>query len=166
MCVLQRIRVCVDYKDLKQACPKDDSPLSKIDLLFDATAGHHMFSFVDGFSVYKHIKMTTNDAEKTAFRTPNSHWCALQRSNHESAPINGASDGSTWHRSLPHLPQDLPPLASLIPTSLILYGYRLNSSNDDYLQSSRNLTFSHCIHSSNYDDLKILSLYLNSSSDN
>ena len=67
MCVLQRIQVCDDYKDLNQACPKDDFPLSKIDLLVDATAGHHMFSFVDGFSGYKHIKMTTNDAEKTAF---------------------------------------------------------------------------------------------------
>lgn len=38
--------------------------------LVDATAGHEMFSFMDGYSGYNQIKMNPVDAEKTAFRTP------------------------------------------------------------------------------------------------
>lgn len=64
------IRVCVDFRDLNKACPKDDFPLPNIDTLVDATAGHEMFSFMDGFSGYNQIKMAREDAEKTAFRTP------------------------------------------------------------------------------------------------
>ncbi|OMO94091.1 reverse transcriptase [Corchorus capsularis] len=64
------IRVCVDFRDLNKACPKDDFPLPNIDTLVDATAGHEMFSFMDGFNGYNQIKMCKEDAEKTAFRTP------------------------------------------------------------------------------------------------
>ena len=64
------IRVCVDFRDLNKACPKDDFPLPNIDTLVDATAGHEMFSFMDGFSGYNQIKMAPEDAKMTAFRTP------------------------------------------------------------------------------------------------
>ena len=33
------IHVCVDFRDLNKACPKDDFPLSNIDTLVDATTG-------------------------------------------------------------------------------------------------------------------------------
>uniref|UniRef100_A0A2N9HRJ9 Integrase zinc-binding domain-containing protein n=1 Tax=Fagus sylvatica TaxID=28930 RepID=A0A2N9HRJ9_FAGSY len=36
----------------------------------NSAAGHAMFSFMDGFSGYNQIRMSTRDAEKTAFRTP------------------------------------------------------------------------------------------------
>ena len=65
-----QIRVCVDFRDLNKACPKDDFPLPIIDLLVDATAGCDMFSFLDGFSGYNQIKMAIEDAEMIAFRTP------------------------------------------------------------------------------------------------
>ncbi|XP_059664216.1 uncharacterized protein LOC132309992 [Cornus florida] len=63
----RQIRVCVDFRDLNKACPKDDFPLSIIDTLINGTAGHEMFSFMDGFSGYNQIRMATGDAEKTAF---------------------------------------------------------------------------------------------------
>ncbi|RVW69675.1 hypothetical protein CK203_059465 [Vitis vinifera] len=44
-----KVRVCVDFRDLNKASPKDDFPLPHIDLLVD-TAGHSMLSFMDGFS--------------------------------------------------------------------------------------------------------------------
>ena len=47
-----KIRVCVDFRDLKKASPKDDFPLSHIDILVDNTAGHALLSFMDGFSRY------------------------------------------------------------------------------------------------------------------
>ncbi|XP_059638839.1 uncharacterized protein LOC132281121 [Cornus florida] len=64
-----KIRVCVDFKDLNKACPKDNFPLPIIDNLIDSTAGHEMFSFMDGYNGYNHIRMAQCDAEKMAFCT-------------------------------------------------------------------------------------------------
>ncbi|RVW40338.1 Retrovirus-related Pol polyprotein from transposon 17.6 [Vitis vinifera] len=43
-----KVRVCVDFRDLNKASPKDDFPLPHIDLLVDGTTGHSMLSFMDG----------------------------------------------------------------------------------------------------------------------
>lgn len=56
--------MCVDYRDLNRACPKDDFPLPHIDILIDNTAGHGIFSFMDGFSGYNQIK--EQDQEKSS----------------------------------------------------------------------------------------------------
>ena len=45
-------RVCVDYTDLNEACPKDSFPLPRIDQIVDASTGHGMLSFLDAFSGY------------------------------------------------------------------------------------------------------------------
>lgn len=47
-----KVRMCVDYRDLNRASPKDDFPLPHIDMLVDNTAQHQFFSFMDGFSGY------------------------------------------------------------------------------------------------------------------
>ena len=52
-----KVHMCVDYRYLNRASPKDDFPLSHIDVLVDKTAQHKVFSFMDGFSGYNHIKM-------------------------------------------------------------------------------------------------------------
>ena len=52
-----QIRVCIDYRDLNQASPKDDFPLSHIDVLVDSIAGFKLFSFIDRFSGYNQILM-------------------------------------------------------------------------------------------------------------
>ncbi|PKI68460.1 hypothetical protein CRG98_011149 [Punica granatum] len=52
-----RVRVCVDYRDLNKASPKDNFPLPHIDALIDNTARHTQFSFMDGFSRYNQIRM-------------------------------------------------------------------------------------------------------------
>jgi hypothetical protein len=44
--------MCTDFRDLNKACPKDDFPLPKIDLIMDQTTGHEMLSLMDGFSGY------------------------------------------------------------------------------------------------------------------
>ena len=66
-------RVCVDYTDLNDACPKDNFPLPRIDQIVDASIGHRMLSFLDAFSGYHQIPMhppPPPDAEKTSFITP------------------------------------------------------------------------------------------------
>ena len=69
------MRVCVDYTDLNDVCPKDNSPLPRINQIVDASAGHGMFSFLDAFSGYHQIPMYRLDAEKTMFITPHGLLC-------------------------------------------------------------------------------------------
>ena len=63
-------RICVDYTDLTEACPKDSFPLPRIDQIVDASTGHEMLSFLDAFSSYDQIPMHPPDVEKTTFITP------------------------------------------------------------------------------------------------
>ena len=62
-------RMCIDFTDLNQACPKDSFPLPRIDQLVDLTAEHKLFTFMDAFSGYNQILMAEEDQEKTAFVT-------------------------------------------------------------------------------------------------
>ena len=52
-----KVRMCVNYRDLNRASPKDNFPLPHIDTLVDNTAKHLLFSFMDGFSGYNQIRM-------------------------------------------------------------------------------------------------------------
>jgi len=63
------IKVCIDFKDLNKACPKDDFPLPNIDMIIDSLAGYEMLSFIDRFSRYIQIKIKESDQHKIAFRT-------------------------------------------------------------------------------------------------
>ena len=66
-----KVRMCVDYRDLNRASPKDNFPLPHIDTLIDNTTTNMFFSFMDGFSGNKQIKMAKEDKAKTSFTT---HW--------------------------------------------------------------------------------------------
>ncbi|RVX20296.1 Transposon Ty3-G Gag-Pol polyprotein [Vitis vinifera] len=68
-------RVCVDYTNLNNACPKDSFPLPRIDQIVDSTIGQGMLSFLDAFSGYHQIPMTPADEENTAFITPHDLYC-------------------------------------------------------------------------------------------
>ena len=62
-----KVRVCVDFRNLNKASPKDGFPLPHIDMLMDSTTGHVMLSFMDGFSGYNQFMMAPEDREKTPF---------------------------------------------------------------------------------------------------
>ena len=62
-------RMCVDFTDLSNACPKDSFPLPRIDQLVDSTTGHKLLTFMDAFSGYNQIQMAEEDQEKTAIIT-------------------------------------------------------------------------------------------------
>ncbi|KAL0405376.1 UNVERIFIED_CONTAM: Transposon Tf2-12 polyprotein [Sesamum latifolium] len=70
-----QIRVCVDFRDLNNACPKDDFPLPIDELMIDATTGHEALSFMDGSSGYNQIRIAPADEELTAFCTPKGIYC-------------------------------------------------------------------------------------------
>ena len=67
--------MCVDFRDLNKACPKDDFPLPHIDVIVDSTTSSAMYSFMDGFSRYNHIIMVVMDKIKTAFITEWGTYC-------------------------------------------------------------------------------------------
>ena len=46
------VRMCVDFRDLNKANPKDDFPLPYIDILVKNVVGHALLSFMDGFLGY------------------------------------------------------------------------------------------------------------------
>ena len=50
-------RLCINFKDLNKACPKDPFPLPRIDQIIDTTAGHDSPCFLDAYSGYHQIKM-------------------------------------------------------------------------------------------------------------
>ncbi|RDY01041.1 hypothetical protein CR513_15677, partial [Mucuna pruriens] len=64
-----KVRMCVDYRDLNRASPKDNFPLSHIDVLVGNIAQDTFFSFMDGFSSYNQIMMLPENREKTTLIT-------------------------------------------------------------------------------------------------
>nr|CAN82734.1 hypothetical protein VITISV_028708 [Vitis vinifera] len=85
-------RVCVDYTNLNNACPKDSFPLPRIDQIVDSTAEQGMLSFLDAFSGYHQIPMSPDDEEKTAFITPNGLYC------YKVMPFGLKNAGATYQR--------------------------------------------------------------------
>ncbi|PKI70847.1 hypothetical protein CRG98_008738 [Punica granatum] len=70
-----RVRVCINYRDLNKASPKDNFPLPHIDVLVDNTACYMLFSFMDGFSGYNQIRMADEDKINTTFITMWGTFC-------------------------------------------------------------------------------------------
>jgi hypothetical protein len=61
-----RWRVCVDFRDLNRATPKNEYLMPVVETLINAAAGHKILSFMDGNADYNLIFMTPEDVNKTA----------------------------------------------------------------------------------------------------
>ncbi|XP_024634522.1 uncharacterized protein [Medicago truncatula] len=96
-----KVRMCVDYRDLNKASPKDNFPLPHIDVLVDNTAKCKVFSFMDGFSGYNQIKMAPEDREKTSFITPWGAFCYLVM------PFGLINAGATYQRGMTKIFHDM-----------------------------------------------------------
>ncbi|GJV12568.1 reverse transcriptase domain-containing protein [Tanacetum coccineum] len=68
-------RMCVDFKDLNKACPKDGYPLPEIDWKVESLCGYPFKCFLDAYKGYHQIKMTREDDENTAFITSQGIFC-------------------------------------------------------------------------------------------
>ena len=93
--------MCVDYRDLNRASPKDDFPLPHIDVLVDNTAHHKIFSFMDGFSGYNQIKMALEDMEKITLVTQWGTFC------NKVMPFGLKNIGATYQRAMVALLHDM-----------------------------------------------------------
>src|SRR3954464_8801003 len=69
------IRICIDFRNLNDACSKDEFSLPVTDIMVDNTAGYERMSFMDGFSRYNQIKMYPDDQRHIAIRTHLGVFC-------------------------------------------------------------------------------------------
>src|SRR5918992_398825 len=96
-----KVRMCVDFRDLNKASPKDDFPLPHIDILVDNTANHALLSFMDGYAGYNQVKMAEEDMEKTTFITPWGLYC------YTVMPFGLKNAGATYQRAATALLHDM-----------------------------------------------------------
>ena len=87
----------MDFTDLNKACPKDCYPLTRIDLLVDAMAGHSLLSFMDTYSRYNQIRTYPTDEEKTSFITDQGTYC------YRVMPFDHKNVGATYQRLVNHM---------------------------------------------------------------
>jgi hypothetical protein len=62
--------VCVDFRDLNRATPKDEYPMPVGETFINAATGNKILSFMDGNAGYNQIFMVPEDIHKTAFWVP------------------------------------------------------------------------------------------------
>jgi hypothetical protein len=65
-----KIRVCLDFRNLNRATPKDEYRMPIADMLINDASGHKVLSFLDGNAGYNQIFMAEEDMYKTTFRCP------------------------------------------------------------------------------------------------
>ena len=66
----RKIRVCIDFRELNKATPKNEYPMPIADMLINEASGHRVISFLDDNAGYNQIFMAEEDMSKTAFRCP------------------------------------------------------------------------------------------------
>lgn len=70
-----KYRMCIDFTNLNQACPKDCYPFHNINKLVGSTAGFDYLPSLDAMSEYHQILMDKNDEENTSFIIDNGTYC-------------------------------------------------------------------------------------------
>jgi hypothetical protein len=88
------IQVCVDYRNINKACPKDNFPTPFIDQIIDDCASSEIFSLMDGFSGYNQINIAPEDQHKTAFICP---WGTFS---YRKLPFGLKNTGATFQRAM------------------------------------------------------------------
>ncbi|GKC79021.1 reverse transcriptase domain-containing protein, partial [Tanacetum coccineum] len=85
-------RMCVDFKDLNKACPKDGYPLPEIDWKVESLCGFPFKCFLDAYKGYHQIQMAEEDEEKTALITNQGIFC------YTKMPFGLRNAGATYQR--------------------------------------------------------------------
>ncbi|XP_073152353.1 uncharacterized protein [Henckelia pumila] len=85
-------RMCVDFRDLNKACPKDCYSLPRIDQLVDSTSGHELLCFLDAYQGYHQIPLAKQDQDKVSFVTSTGTYCYVVM------PFGLKNAGATYQR--------------------------------------------------------------------
>nr|GEW70920.1 putative RNA-directed DNA polymerase, eukaryota, reverse transcriptase zinc-binding domain protein [Tanacetum cinerariifolium] len=73
-------RMCIDFKNINSACPKDYYPLPEINSKIDSVVGFSLKCFLDAYKDYHQIQMAEEEGEKTAFYTDQGTYCYTKMS--------------------------------------------------------------------------------------
>ena len=65
-----KLRICIDFRNLNLAFLNDEYPMSIVNLLVDSLARHKVLSMIDGHSGYNQIYIAEKDIHKTTCRCP------------------------------------------------------------------------------------------------
>ncbi|GJV43678.1 reverse transcriptase domain-containing protein [Tanacetum coccineum] len=84
--------MCVYFKDLNKACPKDGYPLPERDWKVESLCGFPFKCFLDAYKGYHQIQMAEEDEEKTAFITNQGIFC------YTKMPFGLRNAGATYQR--------------------------------------------------------------------
>jgi hypothetical protein len=69
-CFLKKnLKICLNFKKLNAATKKDPYSLPFTNEVINIVAGHEVYTFLDGFSKYHQISITSEDRYKTTFVT-------------------------------------------------------------------------------------------------
>ncbi|GKV51647.1 hypothetical protein SLEP1_g58282 [Rubroshorea leprosula] len=85
-------RMCIDYTNLNQACPKDCYPMPSIDKLVEAASGNERLSLLDAYSGYHQVPMALEDEEKTSFYAGDAIYCYVMM------PFGLKNAGATYQK--------------------------------------------------------------------
>ncbi|KAL0411905.1 UNVERIFIED_CONTAM: Pro-Pol polyprotein [Sesamum latifolium] len=85
-------RMCIDFRDLNKACPKDFYPLPRIDQLVDSTSGCELLSMMDASQGYHQIMLALEDRKKVSFITSEGTFCYV------AMPFGLKNAGATYQR--------------------------------------------------------------------
>ncbi|KAI3825920.1 hypothetical protein L1987_07661 [Smallanthus sonchifolius] len=85
-------RMCIDFKDLNRATPKDCYPLPEMELKVEALTDFPIRCFLDAYKGYHQIQMDPEDEEKTAFYTDEGVFC------YTKMPFGLNNAGATYQR--------------------------------------------------------------------
>ncbi|GKV51566.1 hypothetical protein SLEP1_g58208 [Rubroshorea leprosula] len=85
-------RMCIDFTNLNDACPKDPHPLPNVEKLVERAAGHERMSFLDASSGYHQVQLLLNDQEKTAFYAGDAIYCYVMM------PFGLKNAGATYQK--------------------------------------------------------------------
>jgi hypothetical protein len=96
-------RVCVDFRDLNRATPKDEYPMPVTEILINTAAGHKILSFMDGNTGYNQIFMAPEDVHKTTFRVPG----AVGLFEYVVMTFGLKNAGATYQRAMNYIFHDL-----------------------------------------------------------
>ncbi|XP_073123141.1 uncharacterized protein [Henckelia pumila] len=87
-------RMCIDFRNLNEACPKDCCPLPRVDQLVDSTSGFELLSFMDAYQGYHQIPLAQEDQDKVSFITSGGTFCYVVM------PFGLKNAGATYQRMM------------------------------------------------------------------
>ena len=98
-----KLRVCVDFRDLNVATPKDMYVMPITDMLVDYATNNELLSFMDGIFGYNQNLIAIEDIPKTTFRSPGSigtfEWLVI--------PFGLKNASATYQRVMNAIFQDM-----------------------------------------------------------